>query len=129
MDNLREKFKNFLDENIKKKDDIAVATTRLILAAIKDHDIQFRTKKKGDHISDEEILNLNRENSGKTNLSFWACSLYYNPIDVIKIFSYRAFAMIPPPKHSLFLYNTADCPGAIALIFSENSIFTQSLRK
>ena len=32
---LREKIKNYLDINIKKKDDVAVATARLILAAIK----------------------------------------------------------------------------------------------
>ena len=37
---------------------MATSTIRLILAAIKDHDIQFRTKKSGELISDEDILNL-----------------------------------------------------------------------
>lgn len=55
---LREKLKLSLDQNLKKRDEIATSTIRLVLAAIKDHDIQFRTKKKGDTISDEDILNL-----------------------------------------------------------------------
>ena len=55
---LREKLKLSLDQNLKKRDEIATSTIRLVLAAIKDHDIQFRTKKKGDSISDEDILNL-----------------------------------------------------------------------
>ncbi|MFL2661197.1 MAG: GatB/YqeY domain-containing protein [Alphaproteobacteria bacterium] len=55
---LREKLKLSLDLNLKKRDEIATSTIRLVLAAIKDHDIQFRTKKKGDSISDEDILNL-----------------------------------------------------------------------
>ena len=55
---LREKIKLTLDQNLKSRDEIATSTVRLILAAIKDHDIQYRTKKKGDSISDEEILNL-----------------------------------------------------------------------
>ena len=58
MTSLREKIKLSLDNNVKNRDEIATSTVRLILAAIKDHDIQFRTKKKGDLISDEEILNL-----------------------------------------------------------------------
>ena len=58
MDNLREKFKNFLDENIKKKDDIAVATTRLILAAIKDRDIEHRSKEKDNQINNNQILDI-----------------------------------------------------------------------
>ena len=55
---MREKIKNSLNENLKTKDVIATSTIRLILAAIKDHDIEYRSKKKGDLISDEEILNL-----------------------------------------------------------------------
>tara|TARA_B100001996_G_C18175991_1_gene406324 strand:- start:42 stop:494 length:453 start_codon:yes stop_codon:yes gene_type:complete len=55
---MREKIKNSLNENLKAKDVIATSTIRLILAAIKDHDIEYRSKKKGDLISDEEILNL-----------------------------------------------------------------------
>ena len=58
MVSFRENIKNSLDKSLKDRDEISTATLRLILAAIKDHDIQFRTKKKGDHISDEEILNL-----------------------------------------------------------------------
>ena len=58
MQSLREKIKLTLDQNLKSRDEIATSTVRLILAAIKDHDIQYRTKKKGDAISDEEILNL-----------------------------------------------------------------------
>tara|TARA_B100000963_G_C22586469_1_gene653355 strand:- start:842 stop:1303 length:462 start_codon:yes stop_codon:yes gene_type:complete len=58
MTALREKIKLTLDQNLKKRDEIATSTIRLILAAIKDHDIQFRTKKSGELISDEDILNL-----------------------------------------------------------------------
>ena len=58
MDSLRENIKLSLDESLKKRDDIATSTMRLILAAIKDSDIEFRTKKKGDLISDLDILNL-----------------------------------------------------------------------
>ena len=58
MISLREKIKISLDENLKKRDEVATPTIRLILAAIKDHDIQYRTKKSGELISDEEILNL-----------------------------------------------------------------------
>ena len=57
MQSLREKIKLTLDQNLKSRDEIATSTVRLILAAIKDHDIQYRTKR-GDSISDEEILNL-----------------------------------------------------------------------
>ena len=58
MQSLREKIKLTLDQNLKSRDEIATSTVRLILAAIKDHDIQCRTKKKGESITDEEILNL-----------------------------------------------------------------------
>ena len=58
MQSLREKIKLNLDQNLKNRDEIATSTVRLILAAIKDHDIQNRTKKKGEFISDEDILNL-----------------------------------------------------------------------
>ena len=46
MVSLRENIKNSLDTSLKKRDEISTATLRLILAAIKDHDIQFRSKKK-----------------------------------------------------------------------------------
>ena len=58
MISLREKIKISLDENLKSGDEVATSTIRLILAAIKDHDIQYRTKKSGELISDEDILNL-----------------------------------------------------------------------
>ena len=58
MVSLRENIKNSLDTSLKKRDEVSTATLRLILAAVKDHDIQFRSKKKGEQISDEEILNL-----------------------------------------------------------------------
>ena len=58
MESLREKLKKSLDQNLKNRDEIGTATLRLVVAAIKDHDIQFRSDKKGDLISDEEILNL-----------------------------------------------------------------------
>ena len=58
MIKIREQIKSSLDSYLKKRDEIATATMRLVLAAIKDSDIQHRTKKKGDVISDEEILNL-----------------------------------------------------------------------
>ena len=43
---LREKIKNSLNKNIKAKDSIAMSTLRLVLAAIKDRDIEFRSKKR-----------------------------------------------------------------------------------
>ena len=58
MSILREKFKIFLDEKIKNKENIAVATVRLILAAIKDRDIEHRAKNEENEISETEILNL-----------------------------------------------------------------------
>jgi len=58
MVSLRENIKNSLDTSLKKRDEVSTATLRLILAAVKDHDIQFRSEKKGEQISDEEILNL-----------------------------------------------------------------------
>ena len=58
MSSLRENIKKSLDDNLKKRDDIATATLRLILAAVKDSDIENRTKKKGDTISDQQILLL-----------------------------------------------------------------------
>ena len=58
MESLRIKIKDSLNHNLKKKDEVAISTIRLILAAIKDHDIQNRTKKDNSEITDEEILNL-----------------------------------------------------------------------
>ena len=58
MTSLRENIKKSLDDNLKKRDNIATATLRLILAAVKDSDIENRSKKKGDTISDQQILLL-----------------------------------------------------------------------
>ena len=58
MEPVRNKIKESLKQGIKNKDEVATSTVRLILAAIKDHDIQNRTKKDNDQISDVEILNL-----------------------------------------------------------------------
>ena len=58
MVTFRENLKKRLDASLKNRDEIATSTLRLILAAVKDHDIQFRTKKKGEYISDQEILTL-----------------------------------------------------------------------
>ena len=46
MTSLRENIKKSLDDNLKKRDNIATATLRLILAAVKDSDIENRSKKK-----------------------------------------------------------------------------------
>ena len=48
MTSLRENIKKSLDDNLKKRDNIATATLRLILAAVKDSDIENR-RKKGRH--------------------------------------------------------------------------------
>ena len=58
MESMRDKIKESLKINLKNKDEVAISTVRLILAAIKDHDIQNRTKKNSSEITDEEILNL-----------------------------------------------------------------------
>tara|TARA_Y100000991_G_C21831292_1_gene288254 strand:- start:163 stop:624 length:462 start_codon:yes stop_codon:yes gene_type:complete len=58
MVSFRENLKQSLDASLKSRDEIATSTLRLILAAVKDHDIQFRTKKKGEYISDQEILTI-----------------------------------------------------------------------
>ena len=42
------KIKISLNKNIKTKDDVAISTLCLIIAAIKDRDIESRTQKKGD---------------------------------------------------------------------------------
>ena len=58
MVDLRQKLKSALENGLKNKDEIAVATIRLIIAALKDRDIENRTKKKEGDISDTEIFNL-----------------------------------------------------------------------
>ena len=46
MVDLRQKLKSALENGLKNKDEIAVATIRLIIAALKDRDIENRTKKR-----------------------------------------------------------------------------------
>ena len=53
---LRTKFKNELLEAMKVKDSLKVSTLRLILAAVKDRDLEARRKGNGDQISDSNIL-------------------------------------------------------------------------
>ena len=70
MESLREKIKISLNKNIKTKDDVAISTLRLIIAAIKDRDIESRTQKKGDAILDEDILNLLQNMINHSKISF-----------------------------------------------------------
>ena len=58
MVDLRQKLKSALENGLKNKDEIAVATIRLIIAALKDRDIENRTKKKEGDTPDAEIFNL-----------------------------------------------------------------------
>ncbi|NVK19297.1 MAG: GatB/YqeY domain-containing protein [Methylocystaceae bacterium] len=55
---LREQIKSALKEAMVAKDQHAISTMRLIMAALKDRDIAARTQDKPDGISDEEILSL-----------------------------------------------------------------------
>lgn len=53
---LRTRFQDQLKQSIHAKDDIAVSTLRLIIAAMKDRDIAARGKGNWEGISDDEIL-------------------------------------------------------------------------
>lgn len=55
---LREELNESLKQATKSKDSCAVATIRLILAALKDRDIAARSKGNDDGIADDEILSL-----------------------------------------------------------------------
>ncbi|HET8728713.1 MAG TPA: GatB/YqeY domain-containing protein [Alphaproteobacteria bacterium] len=55
---IRPKLNEALKNAMKAKDDIAVRTLRLILAALKDRDIAARTRGKTDGVEDDEILAL-----------------------------------------------------------------------
>ena len=55
---LREELNDSLKQAIKSKEDCAVATIRLILAALKDRDIALRSKGNSDGICDNEIHQL-----------------------------------------------------------------------
>lgn len=68
----RTEFSVALKDSLRSKDQVATATIRLILAALKGRDIASRGDGKGDEISDAEILSMlqsmikQREESGKT---------------------------------------------------------------
>jgi uncharacterized protein YqeY len=55
---LRARLNDDLKSALKAKDQLAVATLRLILAALKDRDIAARGKGKSDGVGEEEILEL-----------------------------------------------------------------------
>ena len=55
---LRARLNDDLKDALKGKDQLAVATLRLILAALKDRDIAARGKGNSDGVRDEEILEL-----------------------------------------------------------------------
>ena len=58
MVDLRQKLKSALENGLKNKDEIAVATIRLIIAALKDRDIAARSADNNEGISDDEILSM-----------------------------------------------------------------------
>ncbi len=53
---LRTRFQDQLKQSLHAKDEIAVSTLRLIIAAMKDRDIAVRSKGNWEGISDDEIL-------------------------------------------------------------------------
>ena len=55
---LRDKFQEQLKQALQARDEITVATLRLIIAAMKDRDIAARSKGNWDGIKDEEILSM-----------------------------------------------------------------------
>lgn len=68
----RSQFKESLTAALKQKDDVTTSTLRLVLAALKDKDIDARTKGNMDGISEAEILSMlqsmikQRQESAKT---------------------------------------------------------------
>ncbi|SMF75361.1 hypothetical protein SAMN06265365_12958 [Tistlia consotensis] len=55
---LRQQLNDSLKEAMRAKDTRALATIRLILAALKDRDIQARTEGQGDGVGEQEILEM-----------------------------------------------------------------------
>ena len=55
---LRNKFKTELTNAMKDKDSVKLSTLRLIIAAVKDRDLESRAKGNVESISDSEILNI-----------------------------------------------------------------------
>lgn len=58
MVELRDKLKASLEKNLKAQNHIAVSTLRLMIAALKDRDIQNRSASNEGKIDDSEIYNL-----------------------------------------------------------------------
>ena len=55
---LRDRFKSELQKAMKSREALKVSTLRLILAAIKDRDLDFRSKGNGEVITDSNILEI-----------------------------------------------------------------------
>ena len=55
---LRDRFKSELQKAMKSREALKVSTLRLILAAIKDRDLDSRSKGNGDAIADSNILEI-----------------------------------------------------------------------
>jgi hypothetical protein len=55
---LRQQINDALKDAMRRKDETAVSTLRLIIAAVKDRDIAARAKGNTDGISDDELLGL-----------------------------------------------------------------------
>lgn len=55
---LRQQINDALKDAMRRKDETAVSTLRLIIAAVKDRDIAARSKGNTDGISDDELLGL-----------------------------------------------------------------------
>ena len=58
MSSLREQINEGLKKGLREKDQCAISTIRLIMAALKDKDIAARSKGTGEQISETEILSL-----------------------------------------------------------------------
>lgn len=58
MTGLREKLTNTMKEGMKAGDQLLVSTVRMVIAKMKEQDIEGRTKGKPDGISDTEILSM-----------------------------------------------------------------------
>lgn len=56
--NKREEFNSALKESLKNKDQLAVSTIRLILAALKDRDISARGQGSAEGLGESEILSM-----------------------------------------------------------------------
>jgi uncharacterized protein YqeY len=55
---LRQQINDALKDAMKRKDETAISTLRLIIAAVKDRDIAARSKGNTDGITDDELLSL-----------------------------------------------------------------------